>query len=198
VIRKIRAARSPRKSRHHQYTAVHRRIPVNPTEQRYTGAARLMQGLAAIKHLTTGAGPDIRRAFEDLVDAATGEEASAREANLIENDWAYGEAGPSPLMHPDYTDPSKRRAVIVGIIDAEEADLHVETVGPFPMAVEDPTSSEEGTATVIVNEGELLEHFHALYGGAMTTIRPMPCATAPDKTASTGDETDNQGRDGDG
>lgn len=171
---------------------------MNPTEQRYTGAARLLEGLAAIKQLTIGAGPDVGRAFEDLVDAATGEEASAREANLIENDWAYGEAGPSPLIHPDYTDPSKRRAVIVGIIDAEEGDLHVETVGPFPMAVEDPTGPDEGAATVILNEGELLEHFHALYGGAMTTIRPMPSATAPDETVGTGGETDNKGRNGNG
>lgn len=177
----------------------------NATEQRYTDAARLVQGLAAIKHLVENSGPDVRRSFEDLIDTATGEESSWRGTNLIENDWAYGETGEgqvSPLIHPDYTDPSKRRAVIVGIIDAEEGDLHIETVGPFPMAVEnlddtedpedleDLDETEQSTATVILNEGQLLDHFHTLYGGAMTTIRPALFATQPGE--SRGEKTEDE------
>lgn len=110
-------------------------------------------------------------AFDRLRDEVLEELASSREENLGENGWAY-QRDLSPLIHPDYTDPDKRRAVVVGIVDADECDLAVETAGPFPMAVE----GEDGSALIINSEQELLAHFGRLYGERVTTIRPMPFA----------------------
>lgn len=158
-------------------------------EREYTEAARLMAGLYAIEHLIEHYPPssEVGAAYDTFADAASEAYALAREANLSENEWAYNE-DPSPLIHPDYTDPGKRRSVVVAIVDAEEGDLQIETVGPFPMYVEDPDDSSVHT---IHTEDELLEHYRGMYGDAVTTIRPMPFAAAP--AASEDDENHRTG-----
>lgn len=110
-------------------------------------------------------------AFDKIRDEVIEELASSREENLSENGWTY-QQDLSPLIHPDYTDPEKRRAVVVGIAGTDECDLALETAGPFPMAVE----GEEGKPLTVNNEDELIEHFRSLYGDAVSTIRPMPFA----------------------
>lgn len=144
---------------------------MNDTERNYTGAARLVAGLSAIRHLVDGGSADVKIAYEDLVDAVSEDEAIHRERNLCENNWAYGEGEPSPLIHPDYTDPGKSRKLIVGVISAEEADIEIETIGPFPMGVE-----YDAEIITINSEDELFEHFHQRYGGQVTTVSPMPFA----------------------
>lgn len=147
----------------------------NATEREYTEAKRLMSGLYAIEHLIENYAPSlpVGNAYDTLVKAARAEHHRARERNLAENGWVF-DSELSPLINPDYTDLSKRRAVVISITDAEEGDLEVETAGPFPMFVEDP---EDGEIRTIDSEDELIKHFDQFYGGAVTTIRPMPFAS---------------------
>lgn len=147
----------------------------NEAERRYTEAARLMVGLSAIGHLVTKSSPRVRRAFDELEDAASEHHGLAREHNLAENDWVYN-IDPSPLIHPDHTDPSQRRPVVVAILDGEEADLAVETAGPFPMVV----AGEDGTRHTIHTEDELRHRLEKMHGAPVTTIRPLPFAASLD------------------
>lgn len=149
----------------------------NTTEREYTEAERLMAGLYAIEHLLDNYAPSlpVGNAYDALVEAARAEYRRVRERNRTENGWVFdGEL--SPLIDPDYTDPDRRRAVVVAVVDAEEVDLAVETAGPFPMILED---ADQEASTTINSEEELRRHFEDVYGGAVTTIRPMPFASRP-------------------
>lgn len=108
-------------------------------------------------------------ASDRLRDEVLEELADSREENLTENGWSH-QQDLSSLIHPDYTDPEKRRPVLVGIVSPAEADIEVETIGPFPMTVEEP---ESGGRLTLYSEEELTEHFRGLYGEMFTTIRPM-------------------------
>lgn len=149
----------------------------NETKREYTEAERLISGLYAIEHLIENYAPSlpVGNAYDTLVKAARAEYHRARERNLTVNGWVF-EYELSPLINPDYTDPDKRRAVVVSVTDAEEGDLEVETAGPFPMFVQ---STEDGEIRTIRSEEELIQHFEEFYGGAVTTIRPMPFASLP-------------------
>lgn len=149
----------------------------NPvTERYYTRAGRLVQGLSAIEHLVLPYGPGpIAEAFYKLLDAATEEYASLQMDNEKENAWVYQDP-PSPLIHPDYTDPDKRREVLVGIIDASEADIELHTCGPYPFWIEqiDP-NDEEQQPTCIRGEDELRD-YAARNFESYTFVSPMPFA----------------------
>lgn len=114
-------------------------------------------------------------AFDKLRREVIEELASSREENFSENGLTH-QQDLSPLIHPDCTDPDQRRAVLIGIVCPAEADIEVETVGPFPMTVEDPVG---GGRLTLRSEGELTEHFRNLYGEMFATVRPMPFAEPP-------------------
>lgn len=158
----------------------------NTAEREYTDAGRLMAGLYAIEHLIDNYASSlpVGNAYDKLLEAVRAEYQRARDRNLAENGWVFEEAL-SPLINPVFTDPGRRRAVVVAVVNAEEADLEIATVGPFPMVVE----GHDGEASRTVrSEEELVRHFEDIHGGAVTTIRPMPFASRrssePDTTGS--------------
>lgn len=146
-------------------------------EGRYEHFARVVEGLSAIEHLIMPlpAHHDIRAAYDKLGEEASEYLAMARERNMIENGWIYGEYAPSPNIHPDHTDPNLRRGVVVCIISKDEADVDLYTVGPFPMDVDDGMT---GSRTVGSEEG-LMSFIQENYD-SFTVVRPMPFATRED------------------
>ena len=143
-------------------------------EGRYEHFARVVEGLSAIEHLIMPlpAHHDIRVAYDKLCEEASDYLAIARERNLSQNGWVYGEYAPSPNIHPDHTDPNLRRGVVVCIISKEEEDVDLYTVGPFPMDVE----KGPGEPQTVKSEEELMSFIKENYE-SFTTTRPMPFAT---------------------
>lgn len=144
-------------------------------EGRYEHFSRIVEGLCAIEHLIIPLPEhhDIREIYKKLCDQASEYHAMARERNMMENEWVYGEETPSPKIHPDHTDKDLRCGVIVCIVDKDDSDVDLYTVGPFPMDVEDPTLGEIKT---IESEEDLMEFIEENYE-SFTTTRPMPFAT---------------------
>lgn len=149
-------------------------------EGRYEHFARIVEGLSAIEHLIMPlpSHHNIRVAYDKLCEEASDYLAMARERNMIENGWIYGEYAPSPNVHPDCTDPELRRPVVVCIISKDEADVDLYTVGPFPMDIHDSIEEPQ----TVESEEELMSFIKENYE-SFTVTRPMPFAIREDNDA---------------
>lgn len=141
-------------------------------ERSYEHAERIVAGLSAIEHLFMPLPPahPVRSALDALAHAASEHHALARELNMKENGWVYGEDTPSPRIHPDYVDAALLPHPYVAVVDTEHAtEIAIHPAGPFPMEVGD----HDGEPLIVGSEEDLVGFLRAT-SPAYARVSPTP------------------------